>query len=39
MRNINYSSFFSCNNQVFGVQINHFLSNISALYPNFNDWL
>ncbi|MEB6857896.1 GNAT family N-acetyltransferase [Proteus cibi] len=39
MRNINYSSFFSSNNQVLGVQINHFLSNISALYPNFNDWL
>ncbi|WP_368911078.1 GNAT family N-acetyltransferase [Proteus vulgaris] len=39
MRNINYSSFFSFNNQVLGGQINHFLSNISVLYPNFNDWL
>lgn len=39
MRNIKYSSFFPYNNQVSGLQINHFLSNISALYPNFNNWL
>lgn len=39
MQSINYASLFSYDRQVSLLQINHFLSDISVLYPNFNDWL
>lgn len=39
MQSINYASLFSHDRQVSLLQISHFLSDISALYPNFNDWL
>lgn len=39
MRSINYASLFSYDHQASLLQISHFLSDISALYPNFNYWL
>lgn len=39
MQSINYASLFSYDRQVSLLQISHFLSDISVLYPNFNDWL
>lgn len=39
MQSINYASLFSYDCQVSLLQISHFLSDISALYPNFNNWL